>query len=52
MINYLRTLLARFVVRYPSGPRSLLVAAWVCIGLTGGAVGIAAGLRLVVLVWT
>jgi hypothetical protein len=30
---------------YPQNDR----AAWVCIGLTGGAVGIAAGLRLVVL---
>jgi len=28
MINYLRTITARFVVRYLSGPRSLLVAAW------------------------
>lgn len=26
-------------------------AAWVCIGLTGGAIGIAALLRLVVLLW-
>jgi hypothetical protein len=26
-------------------------AAWVCIGLTGWAVGIAAGLRLVALLW-
>lgn len=28
MINHFRTLLARFIVRYLSGPRSLLVAAW------------------------
>jgi len=47
MINHLRTLLARHIVRYLSGPRSLLVAARVCVGLTGGAVGIAALLWLV-----
>jgi hypothetical protein len=51
MIDHLRTLLARLIVRYLSGPRSLLVAAWVCVGLTGGAVGIAALLRLVALLW-
>jgi hypothetical protein len=28
MVNYLRTLLARFIVRYLSRPRSLLVAVW------------------------
>lgn len=28
MINYLRTLLARFIVRYLSRPLSLLIAAW------------------------
>jgi len=43
------SLIAPFIVRYLSGPRSLLVAAWVSIGLTGGAVGIAALFRLVVL---
>ena len=32
--------------RYPKTDR----AAWVCFGLTGGAVGIAAGLRLVAMV--
>jgi hypothetical protein len=42
MINYLRTITARFIVRYLSGPPSLLVAAWGWLGLTGGAVGIAA----------
>jgi hypothetical protein len=40
MTNRLRTLIARFIVRYLSGPRSLLVAA-----LT------ATLLRLVALLW-
>jgi hypothetical protein len=31
ILNYLRTLLARLIVRYLSGPRSLLVAAWGCL---------------------